>query len=526
METRSTVMVSNAVVSSSHQLASFHGSNVLAKGGNVFDALITTSSVLSVVQNNLCGLGGDLFALLRGSDGKVKNLNGSGRSSHNASNDIYRERGMTSMPERGPYAAVTVPGMVHAWGEIHRNYCTMELKELLKPAIDIAGEGHPLTRKYVESIRSSVPDLSHQKGWTSLFLPNGRAPGEGEIFRQKLLANTLRRISEDGVETFYEGHLMEDIVSGLKASDSILDESDFSRHTSTWGEPLKTSYRGIDVYETYPNSQGATVSLWLNMLENHPDKLIGKAEKESLQVILNTGLKAYMARARYISDPEFHDLPHDFTSPKFAEMVENLPLEQWVSPPGTEDKGDTTYFCIADSEGNSASVIQSNYMGFGSGVSPDGTGFILQNRAAYFTLDEGHHNSLHPGKRSFHTLCAAMGIRDGDMAFIQGTMGGDIQPQVNVQLINRIVDRGMDVQDAVDYPRWAFFGTIYEKPSELSVEGSLSARIEGVDTAGLRVRKIPDMSSSTGHAQAIVYGKNGGLFAGADPRGDGAAVGF
>lgn len=526
MQTRSTVMASNAVVTSSHQLASFHGANVIRNGGNIFDALITTSSVLAVVQNNLCGIGGDLFALLRTGDGKISEINGSGRASVNATIDLYEGKGMKVVPDRGPLAGITVPGIVHAWGEINQKYGSMELSKLLEPAISIAEEGHPLTRKYVQSIAGTARYLSDQKGWTSLFMPGGRIPEEGEIFKQKLLAESLRAIAEEGTETYYKGRLMEKIVSGLKENGGLFEEEDFRKHKSTWDTPLKTNYHGVDVYETYPNTQGATVTLWLNLLERYGDESLQGDEKHSLPLLLKTGLRAYMARSRYIADPAFHDLPKDFTSLGFAEKIMEEPIDNWEAPPGGKDKGDTTYFCLTDKDGNSASVIQSNYMGFGSGLSPTGSGFIIHNRGSYFSLDRNHHNSLEPGKRTFHTLCAAMGEVDGEMSFIAGTMGGDIQPQVNVQLINRIVDRKMDVQDALDYPRWAFFGSIYEKPHMLSAEESLVPLIKRTNLQGLKLDRIPDMSSSTGHAQAIVFGKNGGLYAGSDPRGDGIASGF
>ncbi len=526
MQTRSTVMVSKAAVTSTHQLASFHGASIIRNGGNVFDALITTSSVLTVVQNNLCGVGGDLFALLRGKDGKIKEINGSGRAASNATIDHYESLGLKKIPERGPLGGITVPGIVHAWGEINAKYGTMEISDLLKPAISIAEGGYPLTRKYVNSIRGTSKFLSDQEGWKALFMPGGRVPEEGEIFKQKYLAETLKGIASEGTETFYKGNLMEKIISGSKDQGGLFEEEDFRNHSSTWQNPLKTNYRGVDVYETYPNTQGATIILWLNMLQGKSQELLAQDESKTLPTLLQTGLRAYLARARYITDPEHYDLPEDFSSIQFAERVMDEDPEKWDAPLARQDKGDTTYFCLTDNEGNAASVIQSNYMGFGSGFSPTNTGFIVHNRGCYFSLDRTHHNSLRPGKRTFHTLCAAMGEKDGDLSFTLGTMGGDIQPQVNVQLINRIVDRGMDVQDALDHPRWAFFGTIYEKPGVLSVEKSMLPMLKGVDTKGLRVEEIPDMSSATGHAQGIIIGKKGGIYAGADPRGDGSAVGF
>ncbi len=526
MQTRSTVMANNVAVATSHQLASFNGASIVKQGGNLFDALITTSAVLAVVQNNLCGIGGDLFALVRGPDGMVRDINGSGRSSVNATIDYFESKNITSIPARGPLSALTVPGMVDAWREIHSAYCSMELPELLRPAIELARNGVYLTRKYVESIRVTSGAMAGQPGWNSLFLPDGAIPVEGELFRQKLLAETLQAISDEGPETFYSGSLMEKILKGSEEAGCLFDESDFTKHRSTWDNPLKSNYGGTDVYETYPNSQGATVTVWLNMLGLSDGGTLSGSEKESLPLLLKTGLRAYLARSMYITDPAFQDLPPDFSSIGFAEDLLDEDLSHWSSPAGTYDRGDTTYFCLADRDGNSASVIQSNYMGFGSGVSPEGTGFVLQNRGSYFTLDRKHHNRLEPAKRTFHTLLASMGIRDGETEFVAGTMGGDIQPQVNIQIISGLIDRKMDVQDVIDRPRWAYHASIYERPEVLIAESPLYGALHGVDTSGLKLEEVPEMTSRTGHAQAIVLGRNGGIFAAADPRGDGQAAGF
>ncbi len=478
-----------------------------------------------MVQNNLCGLGGDLFALIKCGSSKVTGVNGSGRAGQRATIDFYKSKNK-EIPSRGPLAALTVPGIVHAWGEIAKKYATMELDDLLKPAIEYSESGFPLTQKYVDSIKATSRVLGDTGGWSGIFAPGEVIPQPGALFKQKDLSATLRAISEEGAESYYKGSLMEKIVSGIREGGGILETEDFQTHTTTWEDPMKTNYRGVDVYETAPNSQGATALLWLNMLEHYDLKSLSADSKGLLRLYLETGLKAYEERAKWITDPSYNRLPEEFASKEHAEEVlaSSPQTVQSVSPitPG----GDTTYFAVADSEGNCASVIQSNYMGFGSGLVPRGTGFVLQNRGCYFSLDPSHHNALFPGKRTFHTICASLGEREGRTLFALGLMGGDIQPQVHVQLMTKILDFGMDVQAAIDSPRWVFPGTIYEKPSALLLEEDLARVLTDFRFEGLRIETLSGYSSQTGHAQAVFLNAEGGLSGGADPRGDGAAVGF
>lgn len=515
------------LVASSHELASFWGAEMLHRGGNVADALIVTSSILAVVQNNLCGLGGDLFALIKCGESKVRGVNGSGRAAKSATIEFYESKGYKEIPKRGPLAALTVPGIVSAWGEIASKYATLELEELLKPAIEYSESGFPLTQKYVDSIRVTQQFLGDIGGWSKIFVPGGVTPQAGSTFRQRDLAATLSSISEEGTTSFYSGSLMEKIVAGIKKGGGVLSEEDFRDHTTTWDEPVRANYRGVDIYETAPNSQGAVALLWLKMLENY-DALKSKHNDSNslLRIYLETGLRAYRERAKQIADPRFHPLPEGFASKTYADKVlaSNLDAEKTV--PTAISGGDTTYFTVADSEGNCASVIQSNYMGFGSGLVPNGTGLVLQNRGCYFTLDRSHHNALLPEKRTFHTICASLGEKDGRTLFSLGLMGGDIQPQVHVQLMTKILDYGVDVQSAIDAPRWVFPGTIYEIPSKLQLEEDLAKSLGSFRFEGLQNEVLQGYSHLTGHAQAIVFNPDGSLSGGADPRGDGAAVGF
>jgi gamma-glutamyltranspeptidase/glutathione hydrolase len=512
------------MVSSSHPLASLSGINILQSGGNVVDAAVATSATLCVVQNNLCGLGGDLFALLR-LNGEIHGLNGSGRAGEEATIDFYSEKGLSEIPKRGPLAAITVPGIVDAWGELVERFGTFELGDLLKQATRYALEGFPLTPKYVRSIASSKPLLETFTEWTNLFLVNGEVPPAGFVFKQESLGRTLQMISEKGVDTFYRGELSKKIVRGIREQGGILTEEDFARHKSSWDQPLKTNYRGVEIYETAPNSQGATVLLWLNMLEEYELSKFEFRSVDLLDIFLKTCGLAYQQRALAIGDPVFHELPAEFTAKSYArDVLGKRMIRQYKGRP--QQDGDTTYFAVADSHGNCASVIQSNYMGFGSGLTPRGTGFVLQNRGCYFTLDRSHHNALQPNKRTFHTLCASVGTKDENTLFALGSMGGDVQPQVHVQLITKLIDFKMDVQLAINHPRWVALGTIYEEQQRLSVEDELKSLIPQLESKGYKVSALESLSSITGHAQAIVYNEYGAMMGGADPRGDGMAIGF
>ncbi len=520
-QTRPDAFSQRSVVSSSSAQASLAGRDVIRNGGNVFDAAIATSAVLCVTQNNLCGLGGDMFALLR-QDGKtIVDINGSGRSSHNASISFFSEKNLERIPDRGPLSAITVPGLVDGWMEIHKRYCTKEFSELLEPAIDLADNGFPVTEKYEQSLNMSFEVLK-EYGWKDIFAPDSRIPPVGSIFKQGLLARTLKLLADEGPDTYYRGYLSDLIISGLEGSEVPLDETDFRNHSSTVRKPMHSSYHDYTVYEASPNSQGVTLLLWLNVLSLLEERDKGM-EKDHFLNILESGLRACSERYR-ITDPEFHRIPPDFLDRSFAEALiqGDIPVTKDVAR--RRGQGDTTYFCIADVEGNSVSMIQSNYMGFGSGVSPKGTGFILQNRGSYFTLDEKHNNALAPNKRTFHTLSAAMIEKDGAFKFSLGTMGGDIQPQVHMQLIQDLLVNGLSPQSSLDHPRWAFPHTIYEKPGEIEMEPELFGKLSSSKLYGLLPVRRDVFSSRFGHAQIVGLNDFGAVIGGADPRGDGVAI--
>lgn len=516
MRTRPNAFSKRGVVSSSSIQSSLAGARILESGGNIVDAAIATSSTLCVTQNNLCGLGGDTFILLKMNGKSVIDLNGSGRAFRSMTAERFLERGINQLPPRGKDAVLTVPGLVRAWQDIHKKYASMEVKELLKYAYKFARDGFPVTQNYSESISMSSKYLGDFKNWRSIFMKDGAAPSPGELFKQKDLANTFESLISDGLSSFYEGHLADKIVKGLNELDVDISTDDMRKHESTFQEPLRTEYNGYDIYETAPNSQAATVILWFNMLES-------MGVNPTFQDVIRTGHLAYSQRDKYITDPAVQQLPQNFTSKEFADEISRTASFPAAGGKIAGDKGDTTYFSITDSEGNSISVIQSNYMGFGSGIVPLGTGLVLQNRGSYFSLDTRHHNVLKPGKRTFHTLCA--GIMEDESGYVAsiGSMGGDIQPQLHIQLMLGLMKNKKDPQSVIDSPRWAFPYTIYEKPNTFLVESDeyLSA-IKGM-FPGRDVKNI-GFSSQLGHAQITERFENGIVAGGSDPRGDGLSI--
>jgi gamma-glutamyltranspeptidase/glutathione hydrolase len=511
----------HGIVASAHEIASNCGADILSSGGNVIDAAIATSAVLCVVQNNSCGLGGDAFVIFKLGD-KVRELNGSGRAGKRATIDLYEELGYSAIPTSGPFACITVPGLASAWGELLR-YSGMELKELLKPAIALAEKGFPLDEKYVESIKNSSSSLGRFAGWKSIFTQQGDVPSLGFVLIQKDLASSLRTISEEGTDTFYDGRLSEKIVRGIEEEGGLIESEDLRSHTTNLVNPISVDYHGVTIYETSPNSQAPTVLLWMNMIEKFDLGGIKSDQKSVQKILIDTCLRAYGERAKWIGDPSWIQLPQGFLSKYYANNLLELPLPSArAQERSSKGGGDTTYFSVGDREGNCVSMIQSNYNGFGSGVVPRGTGIVLHNRGSYFTLSRSHHNSLFPGKRTFHTLCACLGERNGRTLFSLGTMGGDIQPQIHVQLLSKILDFKTELQEAVSGPRWFIPGTIYEPPESIFYEDSTTAT---ETTTGLKQNCLNGLTSQSGHAQAILF-EESGLLGAADPRCAGAVASY
>lgn len=512
MRTRPDIMSLSAMVSTSSIHASRTGIKVLEDGGNIADAAIATSAVLAVTQNNLCGLGGDGFALLR-MNGKIISINSSGKSSRNIDAEAYVKKGMNSIPYMGPMAAITVPGLVGLWEELEK-HTSMDIKELLKYAIKVAREGFPVTHNYARSIEVTLK-RTKDRNFRETFSGNGLPPLQGDVFFQEDLATTIESLSNDGLDSFYRGNFADKLTKAFKKSEVVIDEYDLSKHRAIVQEPLKSMYEDRVVYELPPNSQGATVNFNLNSL-----KFMGDDDLSNEEKIMKSHLIANRFRRTYIGDPEKMPLPSSYLDESFYWKVVD---SQGGNNPASGKDGDTTYFTIANTEGDAISMIQSNYTGFGSTVVPEGTGFSMQNRGSYFSLDPAHHNFLQPEKRTFHTLCAGMIERNGEFEYSIGTMGGDIQPQVHVNKIHEMIDLGLTPQEAIDLPRINIPANIYEEPDLLIFEEGASFSYD-LSKYFKRMRQTPYLDSSHGHCQIIKRGENGVLFGGADPRGDGFAL--
>ncbi|MGC8562498.1 MAG: gamma-glutamyltransferase family protein [Thermoplasmata archaeon] len=516
MRTRPNAFSKKGVVSSSSIQSSAVGAKVLEYGGNIVDAAIATSAALCVTQNNLCSLGGDTFMLLK-IDGKpVINLNGSGRAFESMTIEHFVERGIKNLPSRGKDSVITVPGLVRAWEDIHKKYGTMETSDLMKYAYKYASEGFPVTQNYSDSIEISAKYLGGFENWKSIFMRGNAVPEPGAVFKQPDLAETFADLMSNGLSSFYDGNIADKIVNGLNDLGVEISSDDLRKHESTFQTPLKTEYRGYTVYETAPNSQAATVILWLNMLDS-------MGSDPRFRDILETGHISYFQRDKFIGDPDLYPLPENFLTKQYAnDLYENKKFPS-SSKNGSGDRGDTTFFSITDTDGNSISVVQSNYLGFGSGIVPRGTGFVLQNRGSYFSLDPQHHNALRPGKRTFHTLCAAIIEDESGYIASLGSMGGDIQPQLHIQLMMGLMNNRKDPQSVIDAPRWAFPYTIYEVPNAFMVESEeFMKEIKAIFPAR-EVRNV-GMSAHLGQAQVSVRLPNGVTLGGSDPRGDGISI--
>lgn len=524
-------MATGGVVSSAHPLASYIGVEVLESGGNAVDAAIAANAVLAVTQPHMCGLGGDVFYLTYMSrERRVNFLNGSGRAAKRATIEFYIEQGLRSIPQRGLLSCITVPGCVDAWQRLHDKYGSKSLKELLEPASKYAENGFPISHGVSAAIKSQAHELQPFEEWRKIFTPRGKALHPGELLIQKDLARTLRRISEEGGNAFYAGEVAEKIVSSVSSRSGLLSTEDFASHRSDWGEPLHTSYRGLDVYETSPNSQAMTALIALNMVEEYDLTRLGYLTADHVHLLTEAAKLAYEDRDRFIGDPDFVEIPvehllsKEYSRKRAGEIKPYAKGSQVSSQVGAS--GDTTYLAVVDRDRNCVSCIQSLYGLFGSGVVAKGTGVVLQNRGSYFSLDSKHHNRLEPGKRTFHTLCASLTLRDDEPYLVFGSMGADGQPQTHLQVFTSIFDYGMDIQEAIEAPRWFLPGTIYEGRSRLHLEDRFSADVvEALRQKGHTVVVEDDLWIWAGHAQGILI-KEGVMMGGADPRGDGAAIGY
>jgi gamma-glutamyltranspeptidase/glutathione hydrolase len=454
---RSEVIANHGMAATSHPLATQVAIEILRKGGNAIDAAIAANAVLGVVEPTGCGIGGDLFAIIWDAQTrKLYGINGSGRSPVNLSLDYFKKNNIRTIPSYGPLP-VTVPGCVDAWAEMHEKFGRLPVEELLRPAIQYARDGFPVSEVVAYYWKINAEKLSVYPGFNEAFTNNGTTPAKGEIFRNPGLASTYQTLTKEGFRSFYEGTMADQIASFVQSQGGFLSKSDLMAHRSEWVEPLSTNYRGYDVWELPPNGQGIAVLQMLNMIEPYDVRAMGFGSQEHLHLFIETKKLAFEDRAKYYADPSFSKIDvGTLISKTYASERMKLFRPDKASanyPAGNIEGGNTIYLTVADEEGNFVSLIQSNYRGMGSGMIPEGMGFMLQNRGELFALDDKHLNVYAPGKRPFHTIIPGFVTKNNKPWLSFGLMGGSMQPQGHVQILMNLIDFGMNLQEAGDVPR-------------------------------------------------------------------------
>jgi gamma-glutamyltranspeptidase len=525
---RPVTLARRGVVAAPHYLAAEAGLDLLKSGGNAIDAAIAASAMLQVVYPFVCGLGGDVFMLIyEASSGKLYGLNGSGRSAKAATIERYHELGYTSMPTYGIHT-VTVPGCADGWGTAAQRFGRLGLAQALAPAISYAEEGFAVGPGLHAALTAMSARESTHRSWHTHFLPERSVPEVGSIMRFPTLARTLRAIAKEGPDTFYRGAVAEQIAAFFAQEGGLLTREDLAAHHSEWVTPLSVPFAGLQVYEMPPNTQGITALQMLGMV----DRLeLGDNPLTPATIHLEVEAKklAFADRAAYLTDPAFMRVdPEALIEPEYltrrSKLIDPTRAQPSVAPGGFT--GDTIYLCAADREGNVVSLIQSNYMGFGSGVVVDDAGIVLQNRGAYFSLDPSAANALAPSKRTLHTLIPSMAFRDGRPAMVFGTMGGDGQAQTHLQVYTAVARYGLNIQQALEMPRW--IGGASNGVEELLIEGRVPAEtIEALRQMGHVVQVGDPWLTTMGYAQGIVFDQSTGVMqGGSDPRAEGIAAGW
>jgi gamma-glutamyltranspeptidase/glutathione hydrolase len=541
---RSPVIARNGAAATSHPLATQIAIDILKQGGHAVDAAIAANAALGLMEPTGCGIGGDLFAMVW--DAKTQRLygiNASGRSPHSLSLEHLRQVAPQKIPPRGPLP-VTVPGCVDGWFELHRRFGRLPMQAVLAPAIHYAREGFPVTELIAHYWARGAAVLQNEPGFAEVFLPGGAAPGHGDVFRNPQLARTYERLGNEGRDAFYRGEISRNIAEFCRREGCFLTEPDFADHTSTWEDPVGVNYRGFEVWQLPPNTQGIAVLQMLNLLEPYALASMGPDSADYLHLAIEAKKLVFEDRARFYADPGFARVPTgSLISKSYAEQRRTLLNPQSASRGLTAGNptlstSDTIYLTVADRDRNMVSLIQSNFRGFGSGLTPDGLGFVLQDRGELFSLDDGHPNVYAPHKRPFHTIIPGFVTRDGKPWLSFGVMGGDMQPQGQVQVLCNMIDFGMNVQEAGDAARFQHHGSTaptdrLRSGTDVSTGGPGWVTLESGYSAGVRrelSRKGHDVryeSDGFGGYQGIQYDADRDLYrAGSDFRKDGCAAGY
>tara|TARA_X000000368_G_C23047766_1_gene719921 strand:- start:1402 stop:3081 length:1680 start_codon:yes stop_codon:yes gene_type:complete len=530
---RSEVLASNGMAATSHPLATQTAISVLKNGGNAIDAAIAANAVLGLVEPTGCGIGGDLFAIVWSADDKkLYGLNSSGPAPINISIEEITSKGLDAIPPYGPLP-VTVPGAVAGWVELHKRFGIMDFNLLFQNAIEYAEKGFPVTEVVAYYLKLSSENFIDYPNFKKTWMPNGKIPSKGEIFKNPYLARTYKKIAQSYGEDFYKGNLAKEIVSFINNQGGYFSLEDLSEFKPEWIDPVSTNYRGYDVWELPPNGQGIAALQMLNILENYNIKDLGFGSAEYIHLFTEAKKIAYEDRALYYADPNFSDIPlKTLISKEYAkERLKLIDLTKSSKSynAGLLEEGDTIYLTVADKYGNMVSLIQSNYRGMGSGMVPNDLGFMLQDRGEMFSLDPNHMNSLIGGKRPFHTIIPAFITKNNKPLVSFGLMGGAMQPQGHAQIVINLIDFKMNLQEAGDAPRIRHAGSSQPTGEKMTDGGYLSLE-KGISAEEiLKLEKLGhkfqyDLGGFGGY-QAIMLKDN--VYIGAsESRKDGHASGY
>jgi gamma-glutamyltranspeptidase len=524
------------MVTSPHALASQAGVQILQAGGSAIDAAIAAAAVLSVVYPHMTSLGGDAFWLIYDARaGAVRSLEAAGRAAAAATIEWFSARGLREIPVRGIVpGTLTVPGAVDGWCEAHAVYGRLPLSTDLAAAVRYARDGFPVTRRLAEWIERSADVLATDPAAARIFLAEGACPAVGRRLANPDLARTLERLGA-GRGGFYEGETASEMARHAREHGGLFTERDLARQRSKWSTSISATYHGVTIHETPPPSQGLSVLQALRLLEPCEVGARPFLGPDHVHLLVQAKQIAFHDRDRFLADPEFVPVPVErLLSAAYADerrrLIDPERALPWDRVPSTGTlAGDTVYVAVVDAEGNAVSLIQSLYFGFGSGVVAGKTGVVLQNRGAYFSLDPAHPNRLEPGKRPLHTLIASLAFKAGRPWQVFGCMGADGQPQIHLQAYTALIDFGLDIQRAVEAPRWLAgrFG-IGEPRDLLNLESRFpESTIAELARRGHAVNRWEAWNELAGHAHGITIDPDSGVFAGgADPRSDGAAIGY
>jgi gamma-glutamyltranspeptidase/glutathione hydrolase len=536
--TRSEVIAPHGMAATSHPLATQVAIDILRRGGSAADAAIAANAALGLMEPTGNGIGGDLFAIVWDAESeKLYGLNASGRSPKALTLEWFTENGYDSIPPYGPLP-VSVPGAVDGWFELHGRFGRLPMKDILQPTIDYARNGHPVHETIAFYWALSVESRAEYPGFLEQMTIDGRAPAKGEMWKNPNLANTLERVASEGRDAFYKGDIARTIGEYMRENGGFLSYEDMAAHESQWVEPVSVNYRGYDVWELPPNGQGIAALQILNILERFDIAGMGFGSADYIHLFVEAKKLAFEDRARFYADPAYMDvsvqrlLSDDYAEDRAALIDMDEAADSYPhGDPEVLREGDTIYLTTADRDGNMVSLIQSNYRGMGSGMTPPGLGFVLQDRGELFSLQPGHPNAFAPGKLPFHTIIPAFITKSGKPWISFGLMGGGMQPQGHAQIVVNLVDFGMGLQEAGDAPRIRHGGS--SEPTGEAMEDGGTVNLEtGFDYAVIRDllgrgHRIEFDRGPYGGYQAIMKHPLHGVYFGAsESRKDGQAAGY